>query len=219
MFLVNFKGLRVKDAPETTETPGRPQNPAPSDGAQAGITQATFAARRGVSEAMVSRWKARGLLVLDSDGRVLEGPTNDRLAASLDPARGGDRTGKARPAAPASTPLAGAEGGYEPDPDRMSYQREAARDKRASAMQRELELAKDAGDLVLASDVSNRIAHYVRVAIDAQAARRRRLAPKLSLETDPRRIEEMLAESDREFCQAMAALASAAPRSDAEKAA
>ncbi|WP_303749527.1 hypothetical protein [Stenotrophomonas pigmentata] len=192
--------------------------------AEPGITQATFAARRGVSEAMVSRWKAKGMLVLDSEGRVLEAASNARLRATLDPGRGGDRTGRQRPPVPAGATSArpaaqGApEGGYDPDPDRLNYQREAARDKRASAMQRELELARDAGQLLHADEVTNRIAHHVRSAIDVLAARRRSLAPKLALETDPRKVEQLLEQADREFCQALVGLATTPDGDTAEAA-
>lgn len=180
-------------------------------GEPAGITQAEFAKRRGVSEAMVSRWKRKGLLVLADDGRVLEAASNARLAAMLDPGRGGDRTGKAGRSGAAG----GQPGGAPADPLELNYQREAARDKRASALQRELELARDAKELLPAADVANRIAHHVRKALDVLAARRRRLAPKLALETDPRKVEQLLEESDREFCLALAGLAGQGP-TDAE---
>lgn len=185
---------------------------------ETGITQAAFATLRGVSEAMISRWKSKGMLVLDREGRVLAAASNARLRETLDPARGGDRTGRQRvaPAAGAAALHNGAAGGsrasYAPveaggeAEDRLSYQREAARDKRASAMQRELELAREAGDLLHAGDVTNRIANHVRQALDVLAARRRRLAPKIALETDPRAVEQMLEESDREFCLALAGL-------------
>lgn len=192
--------------------------------AEVGITQAAFAALRGVSEAMVSRWKTRGMLVLDREGRVLPSASNARLRATLDPGRGGDRTGRQRAPAAAGAPsarpgaTAAPEGGYEADPERLNYQREAARDKRASAMQRELELAREAGDLLHAADVTNRIAHHVRQALDVLASRRRRLAPTLALETDPRRIEQLLEESDREFCKALAGLAMPKPDDQAEAA-
>ena len=178
-----------------------------------GITQAEFAARRGVSGPLVSKWKAKGLLVLDATGRVLEHESNARLAAALDPGRGGDRTGRQRPSAapnPATLPTGAQPSGQaaqDPDADRLSYQREAARDKRASAMQRELELARDAGELLPANEVVNRIALHVRQALDVLASRRRRLSPALALESDPRGIELLLEESDREFCQALAGLA------------
>lgn len=209
----------MKGDPETPESTPGPQ----SAGQSPGITQAAFAARRGVSEAMVSRWKSRGLLVLDVEGRVLEGASNARLDATLDPGRGGDRTGRPRPPAAqggaggANAAPAPSDGAYEGDPDRMNYQREAARDKRASAMQRELELAREARELLPAPEVTHRIAHHVRMALDALASRRRRLAPKLALETDPRQVEKLLEESDREFCVALAGLA--LPRDHAKVAA
>lgn len=173
--------------------------------AEAGILQSEFAARRGVSEPMVSRWKKKGYLVLDDDGKVLEAESNARLDAMLDPGRGGDRTGKA--ANSATTPPASDARGDQADAGDLNYQREAARDKRASARQRELELAKSAGELVPAADVERRVAHHVRGALDHLASRRRRLAPKLAMEADPRKVEQLLEESDREFCIALAGLA------------
>lgn len=190
------------------------------------MTQAEFAKHRGVSEAMVSRWKTKGYLVFTTDRRVDVAASMDRLDRMLDPARGGDRTGRQRPYSPAGAagvPQAppgagsqggapgGAEGGWDPDPDRLNYQREAARDKRASAMQRELELAREAGQLVRANEAASRIANHVRQALDSLAARRRRLAPKLALEADPRKVEQLLEESDREFCIALANLVTGQP--------
>lgn len=197
-----------------------PQSSVSSNPAPAGITQAEFALRRRVSEAMVSRWKARGYLVLDEVGRVLEAETTARLAAMLDPGRGGDRTGKPKTApAPAYAPASSAAPGPGIEPpaaEQLVYQHEAARDKRASAQQRELALAKEAGELVPAAEVEARIAHHVRAALDQMASRRRRLAPKLALESDARKVEQVLEESDREFCRALAGIvAPAAPASEA----
>lgn len=196
----------MKQTPEIVETRGGPQAGEPAFTA-AGITQAAFALRRGVSEAMVSRWKSKGYLVLDTEGRVLEALSNARLATSLDPGRGGDRSGKPVPPQSAMTQPGAGGAVYEADTDRLNYQREAARDKRASAMQRELEMARDAKELLPAAEVARRIAHHVRMALDVLASRRRRLAPKLALEADPRKVEQLLEESDREFCIALAGLA------------
>jgi hypothetical protein len=187
-----------------TETVAPAGSPGAPEGA-VGITQMEFAKLRGVSEAMVSRWKGRGFLVLDDVGRVLPDASSARLAAMLDPARGGDRTGKPQRAPGAARAIAAAA-----DPDAMNYSQEAARDKRASAMQRELALARDAGDLVPTEIVKSRIADHVRAAVDQLAARRRKLAPVLALETDPRRVEELLADADRKFCQRLANLAALA---------
>jgi phage terminase Nu1 subunit (DNA packaging protein) len=91
----------------------------------------------------------------------------------------------------------------------LNYQREAARDKRASAQQRELELAKSAGELVEVAAVQHRIADHARAALDFLAARRRRLAPTLALESDPRKVEALLEQSDREFAAAVSRLGTA----------
>lgn len=170
------------------------------------LSQKDFAALRGVSEPMVVKWKRKGRLVMTDDGkRVRVAESIALLESTRDPGRGGDRTGK-----PAGAPHS-ASGAQAPlESGDLSYQREAARDKRASAMQRELELAKDAGALVLAIDVEHRIAGHVRAAIDYLASSRRRLAPTLAIELDARKVEQLLEERDREFCTKLAALGSPA---------
>ncbi len=180
------------------------------------MTQKDFAALLGISAPMVVKHKARKRLVMNAAGdRVLVRESIARIEAARDPARGGDRT----PAAPASAPAVPAPGAGSAstgsEPEDLNYQREAARDKRASARQRELELAKSAGELVATSDVEHRIAHHVRAALDHLASRRRRLAPKLALEADPRKVEQLLEESDREFCIALAGLATPPAKDEA----
>lgn len=179
------------------------------------VNQKEFAALIGKSEPLISRWKGQGRLVMTEDGqRVRVAETVAKLNATIDPARGGDRTVRAAAPAPLATSTAGA-GATTPaapsipdDPDDLNYQREAARDKRASARQRELELAERAGALVAAQAVEHRIAGLVRAAVDQLASSRRRLAPTLAIESDARKVEQILAERDREFCTKVAALVS-----------
>ena len=174
------------------------------------LSQKEFAALRGVSEPMVVKWKRKGRLVMTEDGkRVRVAESIALLEATRDPGRGGDRTGK-----PPITPPGGAGATVPADNGDLSYQREAARDKRASAMQRELELAEKAGALVVSVDVEHRIAGHVRAAIDYLASSRRRIAPTLALEADARKVEQLLEERDREFCTKLAALA--APQQEAQ---
>lgn len=168
------------------------------------LSQKGFAALRGVSEPMIVKWKRKGRLVMTDDGkRVRVAESIALLESTRDPGRGGDRTGKAagatHSAAGAQAPLEGGD---------LSYQREAARDKRASARQRELELAEKAGALVAAEAVEHRIAGLVRAAVDQLASSRRRLAPALAIESDARLVEQILADRDREFCTKVAALVS-----------
>ena len=174
------------------------------------LSQKDFAALRGVSEPMVVKWKRKGRLVMSEDGkRVRVAESIALLEATRDPGRGGDRTGKA-----AAAPQGAASAPVPPDGSDLNYQREAARDKRASAMQRELELAEKAGALVVSVDVEHRIAGHVRAATDYLASSRRRIAPTLALEADARKVEQLLEERDREFCTKLAALA--APQQEAQ---
>ena len=173
------------------------------------MNQKEFAALLGKSEPMVVKWKQKGRLVMTDDGkRVRVAESVARINAGHDPGRGGDRT--ARLASPAggtsASPLAppAVAGAALP----LNYQDEAARDKRASARQRELELAERAGALVPAERVEQRIADKVRAVVDLLASSRRRLAPALAIEADARQVEQILAERDREFCTKVAALVS-----------
>lgn len=178
------------------------------------MTQAEFAKLRGVSEAMVSRWKAKGLLVFTVEGRVNVPASMDLLGRMLDPARGGNRAARrvdseerrVSPAAPATGVAAPPalwpqEGGA----DKANYNVEAARERRAKAQLAELELAEKAGALVPAGDVEALFFDRVRAARDLFAQIGRRLAPDLALETDPSKIEARLNAEYRAVCAALAA--------------
>lgn len=177
------------------------------------MNQKEFAALLGKSEPMVVKWKHKGRLVMTDDGkRVRVAESVARINASHDPGRGGDRT--LRPVSSPPPPASGASAlspGLPAAPGAalpLNYQDEAARDKRASARQRELELAERAGAVVAAERVEHRIAGLVRAAVDLLASSRRRLAPALAIEGDARQVEQILAERDREFCTKVAALVS-----------
>lgn len=180
----------------------------------AAMTQAEFAKHRGVSEAMVSRWKAKGLLVFTAEGRVDVAASMDLLDRMLDPARGGNRAARpsavsaSRPPAAPAPPPAGTlppaawpqDGG-----DKANYNVEAARERRAKAQLAELELAEKAGTLVPAGDVEALFFDRVRAARDLFAQIGRRIAPDLALETDPAKIEAKLNAEYRAVCAALAA--------------
>lgn len=53
------------------------------------MTQADFARYRGVSRVNVTKWKSRGLLVFEADGRVAVTESDARLAARPETFRGG----------------------------------------------------------------------------------------------------------------------------------
>src|SRR5689334_4941147 len=100
-------------------------------------TQREFAQLVNRDPGLVNRWMFAGKLVLSEDGeRIRVRESIDRLGAELHPGRGGDRVnGKSR------IGMAG-----DPDADsRGDYTTEAAREKRASAQLKEIELAERAG--------------------------------------------------------------------------
>jgi hypothetical protein len=171
-----------------------------------------FAKRIQRDPALVTRWRKAGKLVMSADGkRVCVRESLARLQLSLDPARGGHRGASGSASRDIASPASPAARIADPAPAMgdLNYQREAARDKRASAQQRELELAKSAGELVEVAAVQHRIADHARAALDFLAARRRRLAPTLALESDPRKVEALLEQSDREFAAAVSRLGTA----------
>lgn len=176
---------------------------------QSEVTQAEFAAIRGVQPPMVTRWKQRGLLVMNADGtRVRVAESMASLDASLHPGRGGDRTGRQRSAGgttPASAAPGSVSGGAPGDFDAKGYYSvEAAREKRASAQLKELELARAAGEVVLAAEVRDATMRRVQAAKATMLALPRRMSPSLALESDPGTIERLLRAAMREVFAALA---------------
>lgn len=173
------------------------------------MTQAEFATMRGVSAPMVSKWKAQGRLVLTADGkRVCVAASIARLEATRDPARGGDRTGKAATAVQggASQPAGGQviPAAVPPNPV-LVYTDEAAREKRARAQLAEMELAERAGELVLAAKVDALMFGLARAGREAVLALPDRLATVLAAESDPAAVHAKLLAECRKVCAAMAA--------------
>lgn len=176
-----------------------------------------YAKRIGVSHVAVIGAIKRGVLnsavVIEGATKLIDVDVADRewqLNADESMRRDGRITQIPRAAAPAPqhAPPAGAN-----DPEAgiaSSFQRARAVKEQFSARMAKLEYERESGTLINAQDVQNRIADHVRAALDILAARRRRLAPELALETDPRKIEAALEQSDREFAAEMAGLAAPA---------
>ena len=157
------------------------------------VNQAEFAAIRGVKPPLVTRWKQRGLLVMSDDGqRVRVAESIARLDANLHPGRGGDRTGRQRAASGRES-------------SQGLYSIEAAREKRASAQLKELELAKAAQKVVDAALAREATLKRVQAAKALWRKMPRRLAPVLAMKADPLEIERILTQ---EFEDAFRALAS-----------
>lgn len=178
------------------------------------MSQGEFARHRGVSEPMVSRWKAKGYLVMTPEAKVDVAATQELLARVLDPARGGKRgatpagAGAALQPAPAPAPAragrAAAAASGESDADKANYNLQAARERRAKAQLAELELAREAGALVDAEEVRSQIAGRVGDARNALMQIGRRVSAQLALLDNARDIEAVLDEECRRVCDVLA---------------
>jgi hypothetical protein len=115
-------------------------------------SQKDFAALVGMSAPAVCKHGKAGRLVM-RDKRVVVRASIEAIRRNTHPGRGGDRTAKRRaePATaretfgPYRAPGSASDGGE----SAWNYQEEAAREKRASAQLREMEVAEKAGHLVV----------------------------------------------------------------------
>lgn len=170
-----------------------------------------FARRIGVSHVAVLGAIRRRVLV---DAIVVEGENKfiDVDVGMSEWRRNADesmrRDGRTTSFAPAATNAATKSAARSADditPESGYQKARTVREIFAARMLR-LEYEREAGLLVSVESVQHRIADHVRAALDALAASRRRLAPVLALETDPRKVESILEQSHREVAEAMAGL-------------
>lgn len=183
------------------------------------LSQKDFAALLGISAPMVSKHKKAGRLVMDG-GLVLVEASMVRIAAAKDPARGGDRR---HDGAQSGTP-AGAQAQQTPpatlfgDDLRSNYTVQAAREKLAAAQLRELELAREAGQLVLKQARDDAEFGRARMAREAIMSLPDRLSVVLAAEASPETVHALLTAACRKIC-AQLARSSATPAADAQDAA
>ena len=172
-----------------------------------GVTRAEFARLRGCSAPYVTKLGHQGRLVLTETGLIDVAKTVALLDATDDPARGGDRTGKATPppappAPAARVPAATAAGvvpvGAQPSlaggsGDSPAYRNAATRERIAKARLAELDLAEKAGNLVRRDEVEAAVFGLARQAQEALDAIADRLSTQLAAESDPALVHKMLA--------------------------
>lgn len=191
----------------------------PADSPPEKLSQKDFAALIGISAPMVSKHKKAGRLVMDG-GLVLVDASMARIAAAKDPARGGDRR---HDGAQSGTP-AGAQAQQTPsstlfgDDLRSNYTVQAAREKLAAAQLRELELAREAGQLVLKQARDDAEFGRARMAREAIMSLPDRLSVVLAAESAPETVHALLTAACRKIC-AQLARSSATPAADAQDAA
>lgn len=172
-----------------------------------GVVQ--YARHRGVDQALISRWKAKGRLVLDGEGRILVRASDAVLANDLHPTKGGNFRARAAQDAPQAAPAA--EGASTLAPSRAGALglagasstgftlAEAAREEKFRRAQLlTLEIAERAGRLVEAEAVEREAFGRARLAQQALLSIPDRLAVRLAAETSAHRVHElMLAEIRR----------------------
>lgn len=177
------------------------------------MTQKDFATLLRVSEPMVVKHKRAGRLAMA--GRlVLVRESLARIDAWKDPARGGDR-GSGKPVEAAHSAAQAAETPslrltvIGADADRLNYNIQAAREKLAAAQLRELELAREAGELVLKADRDSAEFGRARAGREAILSIPDRLAVILAAKTDPAEIHALLLAECRRVCNLLASLTDA----------
>lgn len=152
------------------------------------VSQSEYARRRGISEAMVSKYKSSGRLALDDSGRVLVTESDALLADVLDPLRGGNRTATA-------------------GQDKISYLEAKTEEARARAAKAGMEAELMAGSLVRVAEVEAEAFARARGAQELLMALPDRMSPLLAVESDPAKVHVLLTDELRRVCQAIAEVA------------
>lgn len=183
----------------------------PADTTPEKLSQKDFAALLGISAPMVSKHKKAGRLVMDG-GLVLVEASMARIAAAKDPGRGGDRRHDGAHAG--AQAASAAQPGWSAGDDRSNYTVQAAREKLAAAQLRELELAREAGQLVLKQARDDAEFGRARMAREAIMALPDRLSVVLAAEASPEVVHALLTAACRKIC-AQLARSRATPAADA----
>jgi hypothetical protein len=150
------------------------------------VSQADYARRRGCSESMVSKFKEQGRLVI-VDGLVDIEESDKLIAETVDPTRGGDRSGSSSgSAAPGSLHEA------------------TRRERMAKAERAELELEELRGELVRRRGVDREAFARARVARGELLLVPDLLADGFAAETDREVIRRRLEEEITRVCNKLA---------------
>lgn len=184
------------------------------------LSRTEFARLRGCTPQYVTKLGHLGRLVMDARGKLIDvDATLALLDCTDDPARGGDRFGKAvgastPPASPerdseaaAALPApapASAERPAAPVGLETSYKLAATRERLAKARTAELDLAEKAGSLVRRDEVEAAVFGLARQAKEALDAIADRLSTQLAAESDPVRVHALITADVRKVMQQLA---------------
>ncbi|MHA3791463.1 hypothetical protein ACX0MU_07370 [Rhizorhabdus wittichii] len=154
------------------------------------MTQAEYAAHRGVRPSAVSNWKKAGLLVFAEDadrpGKLFVDVvrTDAKVNARIDPVRGAPRSGSA--GSPAPAPVALGDGGSN---DLTKVRLDLVRQQTVGQA---LKNEQAAGQLVPLVEMQRRATELGRTARERMHAMARDIAERLSAETEIRTIVALL---------------------------
>jgi phage terminase Nu1 subunit (DNA packaging protein) len=151
-----------------------------------------FAAYKGVTKGTVSKWKARGLVILQ--GRFVDVARTDALVDRLvDATQGRPRAGQAAQVIPMVAEPAAPQG-------------PSVRDELVAEqiVRRRMENERAAGGLVALGEVESRAAESGRRVREGMHAMARMLAERLATMTEPREITALLSEEIDAVCGRLA---------------
>jgi hypothetical protein len=178
------------------------------------LSQSDYAALRGWSAAYVTKLKRQGRLVLTPGGKVHVEATDRLIAATRDPARGGDRRVQESDAVDrGGEPPTSA--GEARTGDAGAYKHAATRERIAKARLAELELAEKAGQLVRRAEVETAIFGLARQAMEALDALADRLAAQCAAEADVERVHALITAQTRKIQNELAKATTSTPVAEA----
>ena len=178
------------------------------------LSTAEYAAHCGRSDSLIRRFKRQGRLVVDENGLIDRDASDAKLAADLNPVRGGDRSAGAA-SAPQGAPASVV------DIPGVSVAEAVRRERLAKARLAELELGEEAGDLVRRKDAQRAAFTVARQAQERLRTMASRLRTQLAATSDPRQCESLIDSEVRLICadmQAAAAEIAAAARAERDAA-
>lgn len=157
------------------------------------MSQAEFAAHRGVGKSAVSNWKKAGLLVFAErpDGKlaVHVERTDAKLNARIDPTRGRPTSGIGEAAVPSDLPLESEVAGIR---NAAAVRVEVAEEELVSRRMKNAEVARQLVPLI---EVERRLGHLGRMARERVEAELRGLAERIAAERDTRSVMMLMVEA------------------------
>lgn len=155
-----------------------------------GMSVVEYAKHRGCSDSYVRRLRRESRLSLTPDGRINAEASDQILAATEDPSRGGARGAGSEPPLP---PLS--------DANELSLRDAMRRERLAKARLAELELGEEAKELVRQVQVRRDVFTLARQALERMRVIPGKLASSLAAAADAATCEALLEEEIAKVCK------------------